>query len=371
MINFGHDVEELGEVSSKSGMLYALNESREIIESATESQKYYCAICAQTDNSKVAIAYDAQTGIFQHNMPGFHSAEILWYFNSKNFLKNLIANDPMVVAVKDGMKLSSPETRADIYAKTNSGKTVALEIQRPASGKKTPVRSRHRGYEAKGIHDQWIYSPHSPNPFFSFDYAHGIIVDPYEKRIGLIVVKADPVFATEKDSVVFAQPDDKSLAYMAKYVCWTDASDWSMSDAGLTPQVGTSAHNTVIAIKETQNEIENNKNIQNAALAKSLADNKDKAIARAKKRGIDPDKGQEIFIPPLEEPPYNSFPLSPGMMIEQGAYMAHMSPFDYIRDLIAPWNQWGAYEALRNRWEDTGKYDKSTFPKFELLRKEQ
>lgn len=367
-MNFGRDVEELGGESLDVGMLYALNASREIIRAATDSQKYYCFICAQTDNKKSAVIYDSSSGFFQHNTPAFHSAEIIWFFNTKDFLRNLVESDPTVDAMKDGAKLSSPETRADLYAKTSSGKTVAFEIQQPRSGKQTPVRNRHRAYEAKNIHDQWIYSPHSPNPFFAYDYAHGLVADPYKTRLGIIAIKPNPLFATEKDSLIFAQADDKELAYTTKYVYWTNASDWSMSDAGLTPNVGSKAHNAVLAIKATQDEVTKNQNLKNAEAAQTFENHKDKAIERAKKRGIDPAKGQEVFIPPLEEPPYNSFPLSPGMMIEQGAYLAHMSPFDYIKNIIPSSNQWGAYESLRNRWEDTGKYAKSTFPPFESLR---
>lgn len=370
-MNFGHDVEELGGESPDVGMLFALNESREVIRAATESRKYYCFICAQTDNKKSAVIYDNDSGFFHHNTPAFHSAEIIWFFNAKDFLKSLVVDDPMVAAMKDGAKLSSPETRADIYVKTSSGKTVAFEIQQPRSGKQTPVRNRHRAYEAKSIHDQWIYSPHSPNPFFAYDYAHGLVADPYKKQLGIIVIKPNPIFAIEKDSLIFAQADDKELAYTTKYAYWTNASDWSMSDTGLAPKSGSKAATAVLAFKKVQDEVENNKNLKNAEAAQNFESHKDKAIERAKKRGIDPAKGQEVFIPPLEEPPYNSFPLSPGMMIEQGAYMAHMSPFDYIKNIIPASNQWGAYESLRNRWEDTGKYAKSTFPAFESLRKSQ
>lgn len=365
-----HVIEKLEEFALvNAGMKYALNISRKIIQSAGADETYYCFICSQTDNKKVAVVYSRDTMTFRHLADGSHSQEVIWYFNTKEFLYQLATTDDGVVDVKEGAKLSSPETRAALYVKTQQGKTIAFEISSSVARKPMPVKARHKAYQSKNIHDQWIYSHDKPNPFFSYDYRHGLVVDATLNRIGFIVVEVDSSIKCVLDNAMFAQLDDANLTHVMKYVCWTDAQDWSMSDEGLKPKVGSHADNAAISLVNNRKMLERKTELEKLERAKLIEQHKENALARAKKRGIDPDKGHEVFIPPFEEPPYTTYPLTYGMLVEQAAYMARMSPLEYIKNIIPGSNQWGAYAALRNRWEDTGKYDKSTFPDFELLKK--
>jgi hypothetical protein len=364
-----YNIEELKEFALVNAeMTYALDVTRKITRNAVAGETYYCFICSQTDNKKVPVTFNPQTATFYHDVER-HSQEAIWYFNTKEFLRQLVAKDEGVSDIKEGAKLSSPETRAALYVKTQQGKTVAFEISSPVARKPVPVKARHKGYQSKNIHDQWFYSHDTPNPFFSYDYKHGLVVDAATNRIGLIVVKVDPSADATIDNAMFAQLSDTDLAHVVKYACWTDIRDWSMSDEGLVPNAGSDTNNVLISLDNNRRTLEQKRALEKEARAELIERHKEKVIARAKKRGIDPDKGHEVFIPPFEEPPYTAYPLTYGMLVEQAAYMAHMSPFDYIQNVIPASNQWGAYEALKNRWEDTGKYDGSTFPDFERLRK--
>jgi hypothetical protein len=367
-----HTIDELEDfVSLNVEMSYALDASRKVIRDAVDGKNFYCFICSQTDNKKIPVIYNYKTNSFQHQTAEAHSQEIIWYYNTKEFLYQLAIKDEGVFDVKEGAKLTSPETRAALYVKTRHkyGKTVAFEISSPVARKPVPVKIRHRGYQSKNIHDQWIYSAYTSNPFFSYDYKHGLVVDAAMNRIGFIVVRADSSAKPTINNVMFAQLSDKNLAHLVKYVCWTDARDWSISDEGLEPRTGSGASSFATSLTENRKRVEQESEAEKSKRDEILKTHKEEAIARAKKRGIDPDKGHEVFIPPLEDPPYSSFPLSYGMMVEQGAYMAHLSPFDYIKTVLDASYQWNAYAALRSRWESTGKYDKSTFPAFELLKK--
>jgi hypothetical protein len=369
-MDFEHDIDELEEFASLNvDMFYALDISRKVIRDAVDGANYYCFICSQTDNKKIPVVYNDKTKSFQHQTAKAHSQETVWYFETKEFLYQLATKDESVLDVKEGAKLSSPETRAALYVKTRQGKTVAFEIFSSVARRTTPVKTRHRGYQSKNIHDQWIYSRATPNPLFAYDYKHGLVVDAALNRIGLIVVKADSSAQPAVDNAMFAQLDDKNLAHVAKYVCWTDARDWSITDEGLRPVTGSDADKVALYLAENRNKAEQNNEAEKSKQAEILKTHKEKAITRAKKRGIDPDKGDEVFIPPLEEPPYTTYPLTYGMMVEQAAYRSHMPPLEYIKNVLDASHQWDAYTALRNRWEDTGKYDKSTFPEFELIRK--
>jgi hypothetical protein len=368
-MTFEHSIEELKEVALVNAeMMYVLDASRKIVQNTEVNETYYCFICSQTDNKKVAVAYDVDTMAFHHRA-GEHSQEAIWYFNTKEFLCQFASKDDGVSDIKEGVKLSSPETRAALYAKTRQGKTVAFEISSSVVRKPMPVKARHKAYQSKNIHDQWIYSHDTPHPFFSYDYKYGLVVDAATNRIGFIAVKVDSSARPSIDNAMFAQLGDTNLAHVVKYACWTDAQDWAIGDEGLMPKAGSRAHSLAISLVNNRRVLEQKKELEKSKRAELVAQHKEKALARAKERGIDPAKGHEVFIPPFEEPPYTTYPLTYGMLVEQAAYMAHMSPFDYIQHIIPASNQWDAYIALRNRWEETGKYDKSTFPDFELLRK--
>ena len=113
-MTFEHNIEELKEFAVVNAeMLYALDASRKIIRNAADGETYYCFVCSQTDNKKSAVEYNKETMTFYHQAEG-HPREVVWYFNTKEFLLQIAATDSGVSDIKEGSKLSSPETRASL-----------------------------------------------------------------------------------------------------------------------------------------------------------------------------------------------------------------------------------------------------------------
>ena len=161
--------------------------------------------------------------------------ESLWHIEAKDLLRQWALTQPGVIAAHCEWTTPNRERRADILVELDNGRRLALEAQR----RPLPLdewHARRSSYRDQDITDIWLWSTEVHQPHAATDPQTSLIIDPPNRRLGLIVGRRPrPAFRWYDQDLRDFVPHWPPTPNDTLLVAWAPMDHWRLLHGSLRP----------------------------------------------------------------------------------------------------------------------------------------